>query len=78
MIVLTRRFPNGEESHCDARCHFSHHKKCTCICKGLLHGKGLSWAKLNAVKASMYLNIQADDIVGYWPASQLIPDRGGR
>lgn len=74
MIVLTRRFPNGEESSCDARCYNSTHKKCTCVCKGLLHGKGEGYAKRNAVSASWYLEVSSEDVCCYFPASELLPD----
>ncbi|HUW47112.1 MAG TPA: hypothetical protein VMW50_15150 [Dehalococcoidia bacterium] len=77
MIVITRLFSNGEVAHCDARCHNSTKKKCTCICKGLLHGKGEAYAKAQASPASIYLNMSGDDLTTYWPAPDLIPDRGG-
>lgn len=78
MRVLTRRFPNGEESHCTARCYNSTCKKCTCICKGLLHGKGEAYAYREASRASYYLNLTDNELTQYWPASELIVDTGGR
>lgn len=78
MKVITRRFPNGEESSCTARCYNSTRKKCTCICKGLLHGKGEVYAKRHACSSTSYLNLSGEHLVGYFPASELIPYTGGR
>lgn len=78
MIVIIRQFSNGEESYCDARCHNSTKKKCTCICKGLLHGKGEAYARAEAVSACGYLNRMAGAPHLYFPALELLPDHGGR
>lgn len=78
MIVLTRRFPNGEESSCTARCYNSTYKKCTCICKGLLHGKGEAYAMANAYKAATYLHIYKREYCDYFPACELVQDVQGR
>lgn len=77
MIVLTKRFPNGKESYCTARCYNSTRKKCTCICKGLLHGKGEAYAKQGAGPASQYLQMMQDEYCVYWPAVDLVQDMRG-
>lgn len=78
MNVLTRRYPHGEERHCTARCYHSTHKKCTCICKSLLHGKGEAYAIRNAVSSSIYLQLQDRTDAEFFPASLLVSDMQGR
>lgn len=37
----------GSRRRCDARCYNAQHSKCTCICGGMNHGKGLQKALEN-------------------------------
>lgn len=77
MNVITKNSPTGITSHCTARCYNSTRKKCTCICKGLLHGKGEAYAKREAPMAAMYLQMRNGDGSKYYPAVDLVQDRTG-
>ncbi len=38
---------DGCRGRCDARCYNAKRPKCTCICRGMNHGKGLAAAQEN-------------------------------
>lgn len=77
MVMITKILPDGTERHCTARCYNSSKLKCTCICKGLLHAKGMSYAKLMAQEATMYLQLQNRDGSKFFVSSELIQDMRG-
>jgi len=56
MRVLGLTMPDGKKQFCDARCHKSTNRTCHCLCGGLLHGKGDSYAKLIAPYAQTYIH----------------------
>lgn len=46
--VITQTSGDGSQTRrCDAKCHEAKHEKCTCICGGMNHGKGLKNAVEN-------------------------------
>jgi len=47
------KFKDGHREFCDAKCHNSKKKTCSCVCGGALHGKGEEYAKANAATVSM-------------------------
>jgi len=55
MRVLGFRLKSGKRHFCDKRCHTSTKRQCTCICQGLLHGRGEEFAQANARGAVTYL-----------------------
>ncbi|MGC4115842.1 MAG: hypothetical protein QM765_14850 [Myxococcales bacterium] len=43
----------GEQGRCDAKCHEARDLVCTCMCGGLLHGKGLEPGGLERALAEL-------------------------
>lgn len=46
MILIKLKHMDGSIETCSARCYDSFKKKCTCICRGINHGKGENPARL--------------------------------
>jgi len=42
--LIQQTSSNGSRRRCDARCYNAQYGKCTCICGGHNHGKGLEQA----------------------------------
>lgn len=78
MNVITKISSSRKETHCNARCYNSTKHTCNCFCKGLLHGKGEAYAKLNAPRAAMYLIMSDKTNSSFIPAVELIVDMRGR
>lgn len=77
MRVLTMDQPNGVRRYCDAKCHNSTKRHCNCICGGLLHGKGDSYARSAAAKTQMYLSRMYSKPSTVWLNPILIPQHEG-
>lgn len=45
MKILTVIDEEGKQQTCNERCYDAYDPKCTCVCKGLNHGKGLIVAR---------------------------------
>jgi len=74
MRVIGLTGKSGKRKFCDKRCHTSTKKYCTCICNGLLHGRGERFAKARAASASVYLNRTRGHLGALWLNPALVPD----
>lgn len=75
MRVLGLTMPDGVKRFCDARCHNSTNKHCSCLCGGLLHGKGEHYAKLVAPLAQTYVHRIRKTRGPVWLNPALVTDR---
>ncbi|WP_422446013.1 hypothetical protein [Thermoanaerobacterium sp. DL9XJH110] len=60
MATLIQQWSGGHRRRCDARCYNGHGNRCTCICGGANHGKGLQQAMQNTVEMAKELLKKAD------------------
>ncbi len=77
MRVLGLTMPDGKKRFCDARCHNSTKRHCNCICGGLLHGKGTTYAELGAPRTQGYIYRVQDTRAVVWLNPTLVSHRGG-
>jgi hypothetical protein len=73
MRVLGILRATGKRSFCDKRCHTSTNRHCSCVCGGLLHGKGESYAKIYAARASAYVQRLPHTSGTVWLNPRLVP-----
>lgn len=57
--LLTWDDAGGQKRRCDAKCYNAKHAKCTCICGGTNHGKGLKKAIENTMQMADSMLSQA-------------------
>jgi len=76
MRVLGITNPDSTKSFCDKRCHTSTKRHCTCICQGLLHGRGEAYAKSNAPAASYYADKTHGGSTPVWLNPELVRQTG--
>lgn len=72
MRVLGLTLKGGTKHFCDSHCHNSTRPHCSCICGGQLHGKGDSYAMLNARGVSAYFHHANSDVGIIWLNPQLV------
>lgn len=61
--LISQISSSGGRRRCDARCYNAKHDKCTCICGGLNHGKGLQQAIDNTKEIAEAMLEQANTTV---------------
>ncbi len=59
VTLITVEYSSGLKRRCDSRCYNSRTSKCTCVCGGRNHGKGLPAAVDNTREISALLRLQA-------------------